>query len=229
MISHTKKLLFIHVPKTGGKSLSRFLAPYCDADSLEYFSPFSDNSEGNLHSTLYEYMRAYGPSIMEKYSIFSIIRNPWDKALSLHLHQNNNVFNKEHFDRVVYDPSSLNLWSHSHFYFYAKEALSIDEESGVYQVHEKYPPVVTLGDHIYYKKMLHFPIMLRFENYAQEVGDFLDFHGVKHDKKELQKKTNTTSHKHYSHYYGQEEIEEIGRWCALDIQMMGYRFEKEKT
>ena len=227
MISHTKKLLFIHVPKTGGKSLSRFLAPYCDSDALQYFSPFSDDPLCNLHATLYEYMEAYGPTIMEKYSIFSIVRNPWEKALSMHLHQNNNTFDREHFRKVIFEPADLDLWSHSHFYFYVKKPLSRDDATGVYEVRQQYPRADTLSDYEYYENILHFPIMLRFENYAEEVESFFDFHDIKYDKEQLRKKTNTTSHKHYSHYYKPDEVQEILEWCELDTQIMGYRFEKE--
>ena len=105
----------------------------------------------------------------------------------------------------------------------------MDEDTGVYQVHQQYPRARTLSDYEYYENILHFPIMLRFENYAEEVESFFDFHDIKYNKEQLRKKTNTTSHKHYSHYYKPDEVQEILKWCELDTQIMGYRFEKETS
>ena len=75
----------MHVPKTGGKCLSNFLHPYCDEESL-HFSPFK--KDGNLHATIPDYAEWYGDSILD-YTFVSIVRNPWDKAVSMACHQKN--------------------------------------------------------------------------------------------------------------------------------------------
>ena len=41
-------------------------------------------------------------------------------------------------------------------------------------------------------------------------------------------KTNSTKHTHYSHYYQDDEIQEIKRTCALDIQIYGFSFDDRR-
>ena len=81
MISHQKKFIFVHIPRTGGTHLSNFLLPYCDEESLR-FSSFGEDE--HQHATLLDYVAYYGKEILD-YTIFSIVRNPWDRALSLSL------------------------------------------------------------------------------------------------------------------------------------------------
>ena len=69
MISHQKKIVFVHVPKTGGKSFSRFLAPYCE--DLK-FSP--DDPDGGLHATITDYVDHYGAELLADYTFVSVVR-----------------------------------------------------------------------------------------------------------------------------------------------------------
>ena len=54
-----KNVLFIHLPKTGGTSFSNLLRPYCDEQSLRYYSPFGPSKDANLHATAYDYIYSY--------------------------------------------------------------------------------------------------------------------------------------------------------------------------
>ena len=227
MISHEKKLVFIHVPKTGGKTLSKFLRPYCDEEANKVFSPFCETSK--FHARIIDYLVFYGPEILTKhnYKIFSIARNPYDKVLSMHLHQNNNIFDREHFRKVVFEPvGPLDLWPNSHFYFYIK---NIFNQKGAppseAQTLQTYPSPDRCREpdmRSIYEKIMHWPQILRFESYTQDVGDFLDYYGIQHCKEELSKKTNTTDHGHFSEYFLRDEIEFINWSCGLDFDVLGY-------
>ena len=121
MISHQKKFIFIHILRTGGTHLSDFLLPYCDEESLRFssFKEYAAPEEGVMrstgvlcfphqHATLLDYVDYYGKEILD-YTIFSIVRNPWERALSLSLKHNDGIFDREHFRKVVYHP-----YRHSH-------------------------------------------------------------------------------------------------------------------
>lgn len=73
IISHEKKFVFIHVPKTGGTSISSWLLkhPFCFED-------------GNKHATAKE-ARSYFETNgwpWHEYKKFLVVRNPWSRAYS---------------------------------------------------------------------------------------------------------------------------------------------------
>ena len=226
MISHQKKLVFVHVPKTGGKKISKYLQPYCDEESLR-FSPFQEGA--NLHATVYDYVEYYGPQILD-YDFYSIIRNPYDKAVSMHMHQNDNCYEKELFKKTIHNPTHVELWPHSHFHFYVKvEPAPIEIDSVT--LPRSYadflavtdPSVLPLVDEI-----IIWPMVMRFENYSDSVAKFFDAVDIKYDRDDLRTKVNTTTHEHYSHYYEKPEIDAIAYSCGLDLQMFGYQYAQEK-
>ena len=228
MISHEKKIVFVHIPKTGGKRLSEFLLPYCDEESLQ-FSPFVEN--GNLHATVSEYVQYYGHERLKDYKFFCIVRNPFERVVSMHFHQNNNIFDREKFHKLVFDPQAVGAWPHSHFHFMlnpgAQETLV--RTFGGDPDHDivlGYPPQPT-EEHTTYLLNSIWPMeKIRFENYASEVSEWLACHEIMHDPSQLFVKSNTTNHRHYSHYFQLDEIREIQYMCGLDLQTMNYGFER---
>lgn len=93
MISHKFKYIFVHIPKTGGRSIEQaFLKDYgfknrLDAKVFEVFDIFPDGEERKkLHSTgifpdhklLSEY------DIPKNYNSFTVIRDPIDRAVSFY-------------------------------------------------------------------------------------------------------------------------------------------------
>jgi len=73
MILEKPKILFIHIPRTGGSSIEKFFN----------FVPSGDHyKKQTQHSTLEEYAEHCD---VEKYFKFTIVRNPWDRLLSWYL------------------------------------------------------------------------------------------------------------------------------------------------
>ena len=75
MILHKEKILFIHIPRTGGSSVEKY---------------FSFSGDSNLkkidtaqHVTLKEYCDSY--ENLDEYYKFSIVRNPWDRLVSWYI------------------------------------------------------------------------------------------------------------------------------------------------
>jgi hypothetical protein len=94
MISKKNKIIFVHVPKTGGSSIEKCLVNIFD----ENISVNGDqtivkgvlkkpkkNSFNSLkHATAEELKLQYGEEIFNDYVKFSVVRNPWDRLLSLY-------------------------------------------------------------------------------------------------------------------------------------------------
>jgi Sulfotransferase family len=71
LVSHSRRLLFIHVPKTGGMSMRGALKKVCD--DLEDVSQYR-------HVPLEKVLRAR-PELTD-YFIAGFVRNPWDRFVS---------------------------------------------------------------------------------------------------------------------------------------------------
>ena len=226
MISHEKKFIFIHIPRTGGSRLSEFLLPYCDEESLR-FSPFGDKS--HLHATMIEYVNYYGKKILD-YTLFTICRNPWERVLSQAIHHYG-AFNRESFRQIVFEPHRASIFPHSHFnYLFNEKAQSYLPDP----LHEGDVPKISYALKIHtdeametFNEWVYWPYFLQFEEYTQDVAFMFDKLGVKYDLEKLKKKTNSSTHRHYSAYFEDDEIEEVRLACGIDIQFLGYEFEKE--
>ena len=207
MISHQKKFISIHQPHTGGIHLAKFLAPYCE----EQFSPYDPNSS-DLHAPLRKYVEYYGEEVLE-YKIFTIIRNPWDRILSQYLFLNKasgvDGFEKKDFKEMLYKPRLHGMVPHSILSAFLKWQIPSPKGAGDWYAHS------------FYRNW----IPLRFENYAEEVTHLLQRLDIKYNIDEVRKKTNATSHDHYSHYYDRDDVEKVMISCGADIAFFGYEFE----
>ena len=225
MISHEKKFIFVHVPRTGGYTLSNFLRPYCDEESLRKFSRFSENR--NLHATACEYVEVYGRKIFEEYTVFSIVRNPFEKAVSHSIWHNGGTFDRGHFRDYIFKPHRVGFWPHSHFYFYQKPGIKPDMNAED-DVSTIFPSQISMEGIKYMQENLFFPHFIRFENYASDISRLFNKLEIEHDIEDLKRKSNHTAHKHYSHYYQDDEIKEIRNVCGFDLQIFGYTFEDRR-
>jgi len=85
IISHRHQFIFIHVPRTAGRSLTVDLESHCGPDDI--ITPSGDhpgrNHEGwHRHASCRDICERLGRQILEDYFVFAVERNPWDKILS---------------------------------------------------------------------------------------------------------------------------------------------------
>jgi hypothetical protein len=77
MISHTKRFIFVHIPKTGGTSVTTALRAY----GLALQGERNYESIYFKHATAPDLRRMMGDEFY-RYFKFAIVRNPWDWAVS---------------------------------------------------------------------------------------------------------------------------------------------------
>lgn len=105
MISRTKNFLFIHVPKTGGNSVSTALQTYTDIQFLEANSPKGFGVRENFwpidpifgsikHFSVDKWYELLGESISD-YFLFGTVRNPIDRAISLYFFMKQTLIHKQ--------------------------------------------------------------------------------------------------------------------------------------
>jgi hypothetical protein len=90
MISLSKKFLFVHMPKTGGNSVQNILKEYANdeittdkarQDGVERFDILSEIGT-TKHAKLFDYKGRMEANVYNSLFKFSIVRNPWDRAIS---------------------------------------------------------------------------------------------------------------------------------------------------
>src|SRR5215472_5491948 len=79
MINHQYRCIFIHIPKTGGKSIQGF------------FGVAWQN-----HKDLARYAQELEPDIFEGYYKFAVVRNPWDRIVSDYNYQKKKSSQADH-------------------------------------------------------------------------------------------------------------------------------------
>jgi len=222
MISHEKKLIFVHIPKTGGKTFSKFFRPYCDEESLR-FSPYNHgpnkDQTGDLHTVLHNYYEWYGAKNIGGYKVVTICRNPWDKVLSTYMEETRKdpdpfTFDREKFKHLIHKPQEFHREQHSHLFFWQRIRigdLTPIANQGLFNRSNE-----TLEVFLRANWFCDPEFKLSFENYAADVGEFFDRYGIRHNKQELSIKTNTSKHDHYSLYYDDDDRDYIGYICDLD-------------
>lgn len=98
MISHPHKLIFFHIPKTAGMSIEKALGNPRHQKIYTYqyqgqALPYAINEQ---HAFPEEIRRTCEPAHWDAYFKFAIVRNPWDRFVSLYFHlQKMNLLDRE--------------------------------------------------------------------------------------------------------------------------------------
>ena len=211
MISFDKKLIFIHLPKTGGYKVKKILGKH----SPDTFTSGHDTLFGKgtgsrmwdnrtkvqvMHANVEFYEKTY-TDVFDECTTFTVIRNPWDRMLSYIMWLNKGEFDREKF------VNSLNFKIEGWF-------------GGLYDVNQ-IPLLQNCEGKVKIDRIF------RYENYKNELRQFFEERSI--DTGEfLDTKLNSVSRKeHYSTFYDDEMIELVGRVCAPDIEHFGFTFENE--
>ena len=197
MISTSHRLLFIHVPKTGGNSVASLLDPISDDDLTtrrtrqDGVDRFGLQNEFGLrkHATVAEWQEALGSEVFPQYRSFSVVRNTWDRLISL--------FFSPGGGRTTWDEADF-----SDFVSQARSALdfiSVKTAAG--------PEVVVDS-------------LLRFETLAEDYYDFASRAGLPEKYRQLPHRNRGIVDT--SSLYSRELVALVGGLFAAEIELFGF-------
>lgn len=204
------KFLFVHINKSGGGVITTHMRNNGDTKIVNYHRTL--NNMLNIASDKYELKK-------KDLYIFTIVRNPWERMLSMYLfyHKNNynspeffsgnndidNDFNKwieyiysDNFDRTRIH-SAVNIFD----YCFSNQLNWISDKNG---------------------NIININKILRFEN--NELYDFFK-NTMKLKNINTNKKIHPTKHNHYCYYYNNKSIELVKKHYSKDIEYFNYNFE----
>jgi hypothetical protein len=194
-------LLFIHIPKNAGTWVRRML-------------PGSNG--GHDHVSLYEIRKHY-PDLVEKCTTFAIVRNPWERVVSMY----NFHFNTNKMDIKGWGVYGMNILKKHHVKTF---------EDFVRLLFKHRANIRCLGEIVWEKQMYFITDdensvivdkIIRMENLHEEIRALFKEHGI---KKKLPGKINVSQSEPYQSYYNKETKLLVEITYAEDIAFTGYTF-----
>lgn len=203
--------LFVHIPKTGGQSLSRVMT---HADAPQVLETLGDDY--NRHHLPAELMRARMPAF-DSYFRFAVVRNPWDRLVSEYHYRVQHTGG--HFPYLIPEPVPTDP---SFDWFVRRlESVDLSRLRHVEGCH-LYPQSAYLysADH-----RLLVDLLCRFETYGADVRAALERAGCLSAGADPLSALNTSRHAPYQAYYCRVTRELVGRRYKEDVERFGYKFE----
>lgn len=205
MVYHQHRCIYIHIPKTAGKSITNAMG--CGWAG---------------HKDVAQYALELNPAIFQNYFKFSIVRNPWDRLVSEYNFQRNKDRPKR--DKLhIYDERGAKRgfaeWVRVSFadpHRYRGEDWAGDTSPNIH----RWSPQI---DWISIDGRIAVDFVARMENINQDFAEIRKKIGlaprdVPH--------TNAKWHWHYSHYYDSATRDLVTEYYARDIEAFNYRYEE---
>ena len=189
-----KKAIFVHIPKCAGVSVNRAL--------------FGNLAGG--HTTLEEYLHIFEPNFVNSYFKFTIVRNPWDRAVSAYFFLKKGGFNEK--DRNWFDKE---LGSFLSFDDFVKSWLNKENIWKLDHFRPQYHYMVDKRE----------KVPLDFVGFLENLDADFSYIAKKIGIRAFLPCSNKSEHINYQDYYNDETKRIVGEVYSEDIKMLGYNFD----
>jgi len=202
MISDKYKSVFIHYPKTAGESITSALTPTLEPKA------------GRKHLTAIQVKNAFGQEKWEKYFKFSIVRNPWDRAVSWYFHLRKK-------GDLLHPLNACQIARKCSFLEFCKIVLrdnQVQEEEARAGVRHFIPFCEWASDE---GGNIILDFVGRFENLNNDFAVICKKIGI---PRQVLPHSNGSKHKNYIEYYDDETRKIVEEKYAKDIEYFDYKF-----
>jgi hypothetical protein len=199
IVDRKRGYIFVHVPKTGGQSISKALGGKTGA--IPTHTPLFSIEKGDCFA-------------------FGFIRNPWDRMVSLYSFLCQKQFkNTDNFKKEKVRGAGFKRWlMEDEFYMKEDYQLPIGE-SWVVGGHGEFPPMQRRSQ-LWWLKGCDY--IGRFESLSSGYHEVCKQIGMSNGNLSH---INKTKHAHYSRFYDSETIDFIAKHFQPEIELFGYSFE----
>ncbi|MEX1026186.1 MAG: sulfotransferase family 2 domain-containing protein [Planctomycetota bacterium] len=206
LISDDKRFVFVHVPKTGGTSITAALAPWSLprnaarwASWVRWIGLPRDHRRFRFqkHGTLASVERIMEPTLFRSYFKFGFVRNPWDRLVSDYEAVRNDPATRRHA-RARALPDFRAYLEHEARRSQSTQVRLLADRSGEVGV----------------------DFVGRFERLDEDLARVLARLGIEARLPHL----NRHEHRDYRTYYDAAGRDFVGRHWAADIEAFGYEF-----
>lgn len=204
MIDLDKKIIFIHITKTGGRSMHEMLKKM--GCNLKHDS---------RHSSLNEHKKFIKEGDINNFYKFSVVRNPWSRFVSMYHYYYLQHKSEDFWDNNKWDLPFKDWLQHIFSGNFNRNLNHQNLNTFKYHFHQ----INFLKDES--NNMVNMDYILRFENYK---NDFIELR----EKLNLPKcdllHINKTSHSFYKDYYDNDTKNIILKNCEEEIDFFKYTF-----
>lgn len=209
MICIKRKLLFLHVPKTGGTSIERTLFPNLassTAADYSYLSGWDDDLGWLNHLTLDQAIGLLPGIDLKNYLVFTVVRNPWDRLVSEYCWKksiSDLQISFPEYVHILHDGATMTISDHY------KSRVAFDQH---------YQPQTAYLEHSAGVLVR----IIRFEEFDKDVTRVLRNY-IPKDR--TLPRLRSSNHVNYKQFYSSESIEMVRHLYVKDIERFGYVFE----
>jgi chondroitin 4-sulfotransferase 11 len=204
-ISDKYKVIFLHIPKTGGSSIEQLLDIKESAENLLNRTKPGDGMMSEPQHRTYDQLKQIVPATkFRTYTKFAFVRNPWDRLVSAY-HYDKRGFKQ--FDDFV-------KFVHHLYQTYNDKTIFSYPKFNTYRCSHLLPQYLFIGPDV---------TVYRFERFNQECRRIIYQLNIK----KLIPQKNSTQHRHYSRYYNSVTQNMVAQIYSRDIELFNYTFERK--
>lgn len=206
-ISYKYKCIFVHIPRTGGHTISAVLDHRRN----------KEDDKVSRHAFPKNYLEFF-PKEWNSYFKLTFVRNPWDRVVSAWTRT------RGQSNYLVKDKQNINNdnWFKDNLYKEFNEFVSMKLKEDYKKGHFK-PQELWLFRKP--NKLYEYNFIGRFENFENEIKRFVSLIDIDYDVSKISKLAPSNK-RNYTEYYNKKSIDIVYNLYKKEIEFLGYEFGK---